>query len=34
LTRDTSNANDILADLSKLQREVDELRGQYQSRQH
>lgn len=26
---DTSNANDILADLSKLQREVDELRGQY-----
>ncbi|KAK2757945.1 hypothetical protein FQN54_004351 [Arachnomyces sp. PD_36] len=31
-TTDTSNANDILADLSKLQREVDELRGQYQSR--
>lgn len=29
--RSTSNANDILADLSKLQREVDELRGQYQS---
>lgn len=29
LKPDTSNANYILADLSKLQREVDELRGQY-----
>lgn len=30
--KDTSNANDILADLSKLQKEVDDLRGQYQTR--
>jgi hypothetical protein len=27
-----SNANDILADLSRLQKEVDDLRGHYESR--
>lgn len=27
-----SNANDILADLSRLQKEVDDLRGSYENR--
>jgi hypothetical protein len=30
--REQSNASDILADLSRLQKEVDDLRGQYAGR--